>query len=127
MGYHYPLQQNPYVVCSLNGSEFAPGGVLVGFIEAHNPGPDVAVDAYIAFVLPDGAVISLTGAGLASGIYPWASNVVLPSGLGFGPAEVLRITVPRSPGSYLFAAALTSPGEFVFIADPSLFPFTIAD
>ena len=129
MGYHYPLTlpESPYVVCSLNASEFRAGDTLVGFIEEHNQGPDVAVDAYIAFVLPDGAIISLTGAGLTMGIYARASNVLLPSGVHFGPAEAFRTTVPQWPGSYLFAAALTNPGEFVFIGDPSLFPFTISD
>jgi len=129
MGYHYPLtlEQNPQIVCSLNSGEFAPGETLVGFIEAHNPGPDVTVDAYVAFVLPDGALISLTAGGLTSGMYPWVSNVVLPSGFDFGPTEVIRTTVPQSPGDYLFAAALTNPGELAFIGDPCLFPFTITD
>ncbi|HUT03231.1 MAG TPA: right-handed parallel beta-helix repeat-containing protein [bacterium] len=129
MGYHYPLtlEQNPQIVCSLNESEFAPGETLVGFIEAQNPGPDVAVDAYVAFVLPNGTIISLTSSGLAIGTYPWVSNVVLPSGFDFGPTEVLRTTVPQSPGDYLFAAALTNPGQLAFIGDPCLFPFTITD
>ena len=129
MGYHYPLTlaQNPTIECSLNSSEFAPGDALVGRIEAHNPGADVAVDAYVAFVLPDGTIVSLTSGGLAVGTHPWVSNVVLPSGFNFGPYEVLRTTVPRSPGDYLFAAALTNPGQFEFIGQPSLFPFTITD
>ena len=129
MGYHYPLTpgQNPYTGCSLNSSEFAPGELLLGFIEAHNPGPDVAVDAYVAFVLPDGAIVSLTSGGLAIGTHPWVSNVVLPSGFDFAPTEVLRTTVPQSPGDYLFAAVLTKPGQFDFIAEPSLFPFAIRE
>ncbi len=129
MGYHYPLtlDQNPQIECSLNESEFAPGDALVGFIEAHNPGPDVVVDGYVAFVLPDGAIISLTASGLAIGTYPWVSNVVLPSGFDFGPTQVLRTTVPQSPGDYLFAAALTNPGQFDFIGEPSLFPFSITE
>ncbi|HUT04168.1 MAG TPA: right-handed parallel beta-helix repeat-containing protein [bacterium] len=129
MGYHYLLtfDQNPQIECSLNSSQFAPGDALVGFIEAHNPGPDVSVDAYVAFVLPDGAIMSLTSGGLAIGRYPWISNVVLPSGFDFGPTEVLQITVPKSPGGYLFAAALAPPGQIEFIGEPSLFPFTITD
>jgi len=129
MGYHYPLtlDQNPEIECSLNESEFAPGDALVGFIEAQNPGPDVAVDVYVAFVLPDGAIISLTSGGLTSGMYPWVSNVVLPSGFDFVPTEVIRTTAPQSPGDYLFAAALTKPGVFEFVGEPSLFPFTITD
>ncbi len=129
MGYHYTLtlEQNPYTESSLNSSQFAPGDALVGFIEAHNPGPDVSVDAYVAFVLPDGAIMSLTSGGLAIGTCPWVSNVVLPSGFDFGPTEVLRTTVPQGPGSYLFAAALTNPGQFEFIGDPSLFPFAITE
>jgi len=129
MGYHYPpaLAQNPYIECSLNESEFAHGDLLVGFIEAQNPGPDVAVDVYVAFVLPDGAIVSLTSSGLTAGIHSWVSNVVLPSGFHFGPSEVLQTTVPHRPGSYLFAAALTEPGQFEFIGEPSLFSFRIAE
>ena len=129
MGYHYPLtlDHNPQIECWLNSSLFWPGYLLVGFIEAHNPGPELVVDAYVAFVLPDGAIISLTSGGLTIGTYPWASNVMLLSGLDFGPSEVFRTTVPGGRGSYLFASALTEPGRFEFIGQPSLFPFTITD
>ncbi|HUT03939.1 MAG TPA: right-handed parallel beta-helix repeat-containing protein [bacterium] len=130
MGYHYPPtpQQNPYIESSVNyPGEFAPGDLLVGFIEVHNPGADFPVDVYVAFVLPNGTVVSLTSSGLTIGIHPWASNVVLPTGLHFGPSEVIRTTVPQSPGSYLFAAALTEPGQLEFIGEPSLFPFTIRE
>jgi len=129
MGYHYPLTlpQNPQILCSLNASEFSPGDLLIGSIEAHNPGADVTVDAYIAFVLPNGTIVTLTSGGLAVGTHPWVSNVVLPSGFDFGPYEVLRTTVPRSPGGYLFAAALTVPGRLEFIGQPSLYPFTISE
>jgi len=129
MGYHYPLTlgQNPQIECSLNSGEFAPGDLLVGFIEAQNGGADVAVDVYVAFVLPNGTIISLAAGALTIGIHPWVSNVVLPSGYHFGPSEVFRMTVPDCPGSYLFAAALTEPGQFEFIGEPSLFPFTIRE
>jgi len=129
MGCHYllALERNPRIECSLFSSEFAPGDTLVGFIEAHNPGPEIAVDAYVAFVLPDGAIVSLTAGGLAIGIHPWVSNVMLPTGFHFGPTEVFQMAVPDMPGSYLFAAALTEPGRFVFIGEPSLFPFTIRE
>ncbi|MCD6326530.1 hypothetical protein J7M28_03105 [bacterium] len=129
MGYHYPVasDQNPYVVCSLNSSEFRPGDALVGFIEAHNPGPDIIVDAYLGFVMPDGAIISLTNNGFAIGIYPWIFNVFLPSGLDFGPSEVFSFPVLRGPGTYLLAVALTEPGQFDFIGEPCLFPFTITE
>jgi len=129
IGYHYPTaqEQNPYIQCSLNSGEFAPGDMLVGFMEAQNPGPDITIDAYVAFVLPNGAVVSLTAGGLTFGTYAWVANVVLPSGFDFGPSEVLRTTVPQSPGDYLFAAALTNPGRLEFIGEPSLFPFTILE
>lgn len=129
MGYHYPLLlgQEPIILCSLNASEFSPGDTLGGFIKAHNPGLDVVVDAHVAFVLPDGEIVSLTAGGLTLGTYPWVANIVLPSGFDFGPYEVLRTTAPQSPGDYLFAAALTNPGQFDFIGQPSLFSFTITD
>jgi len=129
MGYHYPtsLNQNPQIECRLNEREFTPGDTLVGSIEANNPGPTVSVDAYIAFVLPSGALISVTADGLANGTHPWISNVTLPGGSNFGPTEVLWTTTPQSPGDYLFAAALTEPGELDFIGEVHIFPFTILE
>ena len=129
MGYHYPLaiDQNPQINCSINASEFTPGDELVGFVEAHNPGPDISVDAYVAFILPDGAIFSFTGGGLVLGIYPWIAEVILPGGFEFGPSGVFRTTVPESPGDYAFAAVFTVPGSFEFIGDPSLFSFVITD
>jgi len=127
MGYHFPLtlEHNPWILCSPNRSKFSPGDLFVGDIAAWNQGPDIAVDAYVAFVLPDGALISLTASGLVIGTCPWASNVVLPTGLHFGLSEVFRMTVPDCPGSYLFAAALTAPGQFDFISEPSISAFEL--
>ncbi|MBN2207856.1 MAG: hypothetical protein JW759_00950, partial [Candidatus Coatesbacteria bacterium] len=95
-------------------------------LEAHNPGPEIVVDVYVAFVLPDGAVFSLTVSGLAAGVRPWWSNVVLPNGFDSGMVEVFRTDVPKAPGDYLFAAALSDRGRFEFIGEPSTFPFTIS-
>jgi len=129
MGYHYPtsLNQNPQIECRLNASEFLPGDALVGLVEARNPGPDVTVDVYIAFVLPSGALISLTANGLTNGTHPWISNVTLPGGFDFGLSEVFRTTATHSPGDYLFAAALTEPGELDFIGEVHIFPFAISE
>ncbi|MBN1594215.1 MAG: hypothetical protein JW941_13310, partial [Candidatus Coatesbacteria bacterium] len=125
--YHYPvaLDQGPTIGCSLNSSEFSPGDLLIGYIVAHNQGPETSVDAYIAFVLPDGQIASITAGGIAIGIYPWMTNVSLPRGFDFGPSEVFRTTAPQNPGDYLFAAALAEPGSIEFIGEPSLCAFTI--
>ncbi|MBN1594019.1 MAG: hypothetical protein JW941_12320 [Candidatus Coatesbacteria bacterium] len=127
MGYHYSpsLGQGARIECFLNTSRFRPGDTLVGFIETQNSGPEIAVDVYVAVVLSDGAVISITGEGLSQGIHSWISGAVLPDGFDFGPYEMLRLTVPSFLGDYIFAAALTTPDQFMLIGEPSLFHFTI--
>ena len=129
IGYHYPLtlQQNPQIECSLNSSEFSPGEALIGFIEAHNPGLPIIVDVYVGFIMPDGTQVSLPSGGITAGTYPWNSSVTLPSGFNLGSGEVFRTTVPDCSGSYIFAAALTNPGQFEFIGEPCLFPFAVTE
>lgn len=129
MGYHYPVQgERPTICCSLNQTVFGAGDTIVGSLEAANHGVEVEVDAYVAFVLPDGAVVSMTANGFAVGVQPWFTNVMLPTGFEFGPAEVVRIPIPSgmAAGSYMFAAGLSQPGTTEFY-NVSYFPFTVSD
>jgi len=51
----------------------------------------------------------------------------LPENYSFGPAPMFEAIVPGGLpfGDYLFAAALSTPGEFAVVGDLSLFPFTL--
>lgn len=120
MGYHYPIPEALYdvtVECTLNDSRYAVGDLMQGFLTADNRGAEVVVDIYIAFMMPDGAIYSLTPDGIAGGIGAWLSNVTLPPGFT-GPEKVFELVVPGSvePGLYWCIAALApsaSPFEFI--------------
>ena len=62
MGYHYPLGSDecPSIDCLLNDELFFPGDELVSSVGISNPGPDVTVDLYVAFVMPDGAILCVS-------------------------------------------------------------------
>lgn len=130
MGYHYPVASSsepPTVACFLNEVVFAYGDPLVGYLEVENPIAETFVDVYIAFVMPDGALLCLTDRGLETELRPWAAGACLPGGLTFGPEAVLSTVVPDGTplGCYTFAAALTESGTVDFLSNPSLFPFTV--
>ena len=125
MGYHYaPVDLN--VQSYLNGSEFGPGDAIECSIAVQNAAADLAADVYLAFILPEGSVLCLTQDGLAAGIRPWLTGVILPQGLDFGPSVVYRLAVPSyaPTGPYHFAAALAASGRDYFIS-LSAAPFTI--
>jgi len=129
MGYHYPIYLGEATIeCSLNASRFRPGDYLVGSLKVANDGPDIEVDVYVAFVLPDGAIFCITPhGGLIGEILPWIRYMPLPENYSFGPAPMFQTTVPDGLpfGDYLFAAALSSPERFEVIGDIALFPFTL--
>jgi len=115
IGYHYPIsvaQVDVEVSCSLNADEFAVADVLQGFMGVENRGVDVAVDIFAAIVLPDGSMVSLTQDGFAVGIWPWYSDLILPSGFAAGPEMVFELVIPPDvvPGSYSFIAAISRAG-----------------
>ncbi len=125
MGYHYaPVRLT--VQSYLNRSQFAPGDVIECSIAAQNAASEISVDAYLAFLLPDGTVLYLAEDGLDTAVRPWVEGIVLPVDFGFGSAVVYELTVPSdaSTGSYCFAAALTASGRDYFIS-VSASPFTI--
>jgi len=131
MAYHYPLtlEQNPYIECSLNSGEFSPGDLLVALYDIDNPGADITVDVYFAFVMPDGAILCISPARIDFGIFPCMTDVFLHQGYSMEPTSLLSLAVPGGlpVDNYLFAGALTTPGRFEFIGAPSLFPFTITE
>ncbi|MBN2208101.1 MAG: right-handed parallel beta-helix repeat-containing protein [Candidatus Coatesbacteria bacterium] len=132
MGYHYyptTTGEGPVIECSLNSNNFSPGDQLFALYQIENPGPDVMVDIYFAFVFPDGAILCISPARIDFGIFPCMTDVLLQQGYSTGATSLLSIGVPGGlpVGSYLFAGALCLPGQFVFIGAPSLFPFIITD
>ena len=131
MGYHYPLPagEDPVIECSLNTDEFSTGDQLVASYEIRNPGLDITVDVYFAFVMPDGAILCISPSRIDFGIFPCMTDVFLFQDYAMEPFSLLSIAVPGGlpAGGYLFAGVLTPPGQFEFIGEPSLFPFIITD
>lgn len=131
MGYHYPIYLGgPTIECSLNASSFRPGDYLVGSLKVANDGPDMELDVYVAFVLPDGAIFCITPhGGLTTELLPWLQYMLLPRDYSFGPAPMLESIVPEGipDGDCLFAAAFSRPERFEVIGEMSLFGFTISD
>ncbi len=100
------------VSCSLNADEFAAGDVLQGFMSLENRAVDVAVDIFVAIVMPDGSMVSLTQNGFAVGIWPWYSDLTLPSSFAAGPEMIIDQVVPTDavPGSYTYVTAVSRAG-----------------
>ncbi len=128
MGYHYPLtsDEGPTIECFLNADEFFPGDQLVGLYDIDNPGPDITVDVYVAFVMPDGAILCVSPTRIDFGIFPYQTDLFLPQGYSMEPTPLVSLGVPGGlEGDFLFAAALSRPDEFEVIGNLSLFPFTL--
>ena len=128
LGYHYPtdVQGELAIYCHLNGESFAPGDNLIAQLEVDNPGSEVAVDVYVAIVLPNGAIMTFTGSSFAVGLYPWFSDVTLVEGFKSGVVTAFETPVPGGvDGGYLFAAALTEPSTLTYLAGPSTYAFAI--
>jgi predicted outer membrane repeat protein len=128
LGYHYPtgVPGELAIDCYLNHDNFAAGDALIAQVEVDNSGPDIAVDVYVAIVLPDGAIMTLTGGGFAVGLYPWFSGVTLVEGFASGTVTVFETPVPGGmDGDYIFAAALTDPGTLTYLAGPCIYAFSI--
>jgi hypothetical protein len=131
MGYHYPTMtgQGPVIECSLNDNEFSPGELLVALYDIENPGPDITVDVYFAFVMPDGAILCISPARIDFGIFACMTDVFLHQGYSLEPTSLLSLAVPGGlpVGNYLFAGALSETGRFEVIGDISLFEFALSE
>ena len=128
IGYHYPLAfEYPTTECYLNEAQFAQGDLLEGTLKIENKSEDIEVDLYVAFVLPDGAIFSLTYDGLPIGIFPWEEELSLPQGYSWGPIKIIQVLLPGGlpNGDYIFASALSTPGEFEIIGEISIFWFSV--
>ncbi|HUT03667.1 MAG TPA: hypothetical protein VM163_07245 [bacterium] len=117
MGYHY-APVDLAIQSYLNGASFRPGDTIRCSIAVQNTGPEISVDLYLAFVLPDGSVSYLVDGGFDADARSRLTNIVLPNGFTFGPAAVFGLTVPdETPtGQYQFAAALTASGRDYLIS-----------
>ncbi|MBN2208870.1 MAG: hypothetical protein JW759_06215 [Candidatus Coatesbacteria bacterium] len=129
MGYHYPVPDSkPRIGCSLNLADFQPGELLVAFVEGENEGPDVAVDVYLGFVLPDGSTLCHTGNDFEWDWVPWLASITLPQGFRCGSTEAFRLVIPEnaSTGDYLLGFALVRTNGPEGLTAASMFPFVIS-
>ncbi|MBN2209465.1 MAG: right-handed parallel beta-helix repeat-containing protein [Candidatus Coatesbacteria bacterium] len=125
IGYHYSIPGR-WIKSLLNSSEFSPDDIIVAGLAIQNNDAPVCVDLYVAFILPDGAIMSFDGASWAFGISPWFSNLPLETGFAAGPYlfYVGYITESAPVGQYLLAAALAEPGTLSWIASSEA-PFEV--
>jgi len=126
MGYHYPYSL-PRIECWLDDTEFSVGDQLRLWVRLENPGDSTTVDAYVAFLLPDGATVSVTQSGLQTGMLPYYEGLPVPAHCIYGPLSIFETTVPGScpPGNYIAVAALCAAGSKEYLGRPSLFGFAI--
>ncbi|MBN1594095.1 MAG: right-handed parallel beta-helix repeat-containing protein [Candidatus Coatesbacteria bacterium] len=129
MGYHYPLGSDevPTIDCWLNASEFAAGEQLIGMYQISNSGSDITVDVYFAFVMPDGKILCISPTLIDFGIFPCITGLLLEQGYLMSPETLLDIFVPGGlpAGGYLFAGALSTPGQFEVIGEISLYSLSL--
>ena len=116
VGFHYPVPGR-WIKCLLNGSEYERGDLIATSLAIQNHEASVQADPYACFVLPDGAIMSFDGAMWDFGIYPWFSDLPLETGFAAGPDVFYTGYIPGNAplGQYLFAAALTEPGNMTWI------------
>lgn len=111
------------LTAGLNAASFSAGQVLALTV-SHEPGSLAgAADAYVVLQFPDGALFSLTSAGLVPGILPFARS----TGPGAWMQEVLRVVVPPGVpvGAYAWYTALAEPGTLNLVTDIAVTPFSI--
>ncbi len=111
------------IECGLNGDEFSAGDLLQASFSIRNTGSAAFVDIFFAFILPDGAVVSIIPGGLAYGTWAYYSDVLLPSNFSYGPAPIFTTVIGSSvpPGEYIYVAAMApSDKPFNFISVDSV-------
>ncbi len=109
-------------------ANYLPGETIDLKIGGYNTGAGILVDIYIAIVKSDGSIHCAPS--WLPGIRPWISNFGFPPDFSMMPGTFFTFTLPcdlppiNSGGEYLFAGALTPPGEFTFL-DLELAVFTL--
>jgi len=113
----------PALTTDVNDVEFGAGQSMA--VDASLGAGPVATraDAYIVLELPNGQLMSWTGAGLVPGLVPVARGIV-PVSL---TAPVAQITIPRGApaGRYTWLSALTAAGTLNLLTPISESVFTI--
>jgi len=111
-------------------ANYGPGEALQAKIGGRNTGANAVVDVYIAIVTPDGKICCAPS--WQAGITPWIPNFNFPGGYTLSPPVAffdpffLPCNTPpiNVAGGYLFAGALTPPGNFTFLSlDTAAFNF----
>ena len=80
-------------------------------------------DAYVVLQLPDGQILSWTGAALVPGLVPIARNIAP----GRFAGTILQTVIPpgTTPGTYKWLSGLTAPGTLNLVSAISVTSFTI--
>lgn len=107
----------------VNDVEFGPGSVMEVAASMEPSTTGAPVDAYLVLRLPDGQLMSWTGAGLAPGLVPIARNFV-PFAFE-GIAAQIRIPAGAPPGDYAWLSGLTAAGTLNLVTPISETVFTI--
>jgi hypothetical protein len=81
------------------------------------------VDAYVVLQMPNGQLMSWTGAALVPGLVPLARNITP----GRFAGTILQTAIPpgTTPGTYKWMSGLTSPGTHNLVSAISETVFTI--
>ena len=119
----------PSIDVATDKGDYVAGDTIQLKIGGSNPGPDTTVDIYIAIVEPNGSIDCAPS--WLPGITCWIPSFVFPGGLTVPPFTIASFALPCNPpainrtGNYLFAGALTPPGEFTFLSlDVAPFNYT---
>ncbi|MBN1593879.1 MAG: formylglycine-generating enzyme family protein [Candidatus Coatesbacteria bacterium] len=119
----------PFVVVDIARDEYESGDTIEVFLSAINDSEDISVDVYVGLILPSGSIWSYQYDGWSSSIEPWIMGIFVPAWFDLPPTSFWMIDLPSaSPpidveGDYSFAALLTYPGTFEWVANADLAPF----
>jgi len=111
-------------------ANYGTGEAMQPLIGGRNTGLSTMVDVYIAIVTPDGKICCAPN--WEPGITPWIAGFNFPGGYILNPPVAffnpffLPCNTPpiNVSGGYLFAGALTPPGNFTFLSlDTAAFNF----
>ena len=105
------------------------GSSMDCYLQLANEGPDVEVDIYVCFILPDGAILSYTGESLDYGFFPWLTYYYMENGFDWGPGLIFSAWISEDAprGHYVYGAAVSTPGGYHTISPESYIWFTVMD
>ncbi|MBN1592180.1 MAG: right-handed parallel beta-helix repeat-containing protein [Candidatus Coatesbacteria bacterium] len=123
----------PSITVYTDASSYQLGETIEVSLSAENAGEAMSVDVYVGLILPNGEAWTARWDGWGYSIQPWLSNHHVPAGFEMEPSTFWTIDLPSyappiaSDGDYAFAALLTYPGTFDWLANASLAPFAVEE